>query len=93
MNADDKARTDLAHSIRLLALALNRLATEIERPVRERPFYPVGDVALANEGVEHWESMLDADPLTNEIEAASKLDRYGIISKESEKVRLALHEK
>jgi hypothetical protein len=40
--------------------------------VRERPFYPVG--ALANEGVEHWESMLDADPLTNEIETASKLD-------------------
>jgi hypothetical protein len=69
MNTNDRARRDLAHSIRLTALALNRLATEIERPVRERPFYPVGDVAN-----EHWESMLDADPLTNEIEAASKLD-------------------
>ena len=38
MNADDKARSDMAYAIRLLSLALNRLATEIERPVRERPF-------------------------------------------------------
>ena len=38
VNADDKARSDMAYAIRLLSLALNRLATEIERPVRERPF-------------------------------------------------------
>jgi len=41
LNDLDKSRRDIAHQIRLAALAMSRLATEIERPVRERKFKTV----------------------------------------------------
>lgn len=41
MNPDDRADMNLARAMRLLALALNRLATEMERRIREQPFKPV----------------------------------------------------
>ena len=48
VRAERKARIDIAHSIRLLALELNRLATEIERPLREAPFEVAVDVSPRN---------------------------------------------
>lgn len=49
MTSDErKTRIDIAHSIRLLALELNRLAAEIERPIREAPFEVVADVSPRN---------------------------------------------